>query len=102
MMTDRARTEILPNAELSVTRQQRHLQVRRAGQVIICLLLSIGLATAVAFVMLYMVLPLVGRPAPGSVPHPVPAPQATAEPALIAAPMNPSAAWHRPTTQPRH
>jgi hypothetical protein len=76
MMTDRVRIGIPPGAELPVAHLPRHRSLRRAGHVIVWLLL-IGLAAAVAYVLREVVLASAGSLGPhppGPVPHPVPVP----------------------------
>jgi hypothetical protein len=76
MMTDRVGIGIPPGAELPVAPLPGHRSLRQAGQVILWLLL-IGLAAAVMYVLLKMVLASaggLGPHSPGPPPHPVPVP----------------------------
>jgi hypothetical protein len=76
MLTDHARTGIPAGAALPVAPPPRHRSPRQAGQVILWLVL-IGLAAAVAYVLVEVVLAsadLLGPQLPWPPPHPVPAP----------------------------
>jgi hypothetical protein len=76
MMTGRVGIGIGSGAGLPVARLPGHRSLRRAGQVIVWLLLS-GLAAAVLCVLLEVVLTSVGGLGPhfpGPPPHPVPVP----------------------------
>ena len=75
MMTDQAWTRVPPGAEIPVARPGRR-PVRQAGHVILWLLL-LGLAAAVVYVMLDVVLASAGGldpHSPGPPPHPAPVP----------------------------
>jgi hypothetical protein len=76
MITDQVRIEIPPGAELPAAHLQGRRFLRRAGHVIFWLLL-IGLAAAVVYVLLDLVLASaagLGPHLPGPPPHPVPVP----------------------------
>jgi hypothetical protein len=82
MITDHVRTGIPPGAALPVASRREHRSLGRAGQVIFWLLL-IGLAAAVAYLLLEMVLASAGGlgphppwppPHPDPMPNPPPAP----------------------------
>jgi hypothetical protein len=76
MMTDHARIEIPPGAELPVAHLPKRRSLGQAGHVILWLLL-IGLAAAVGYVLLDLMLASaggLGPHPPGPLPHPVPVP----------------------------
>jgi hypothetical protein len=76
MTTEQARIGIPPGAEFSVSPLRRDRSLLQAVHVILWLLL-IGLAAAMLYVMLDVVLTSVGGPGPhppGPLPHPVPVP----------------------------
>jgi hypothetical protein len=80
MVTDQARTGVPPGADMPVAPLPGRRSLRQAGQVILWLLL-LGLAAAVVYVMLDVMLDVVlasaaglGPHSPGPLPHPVPVP----------------------------
>jgi hypothetical protein len=76
MMTDQARTGVPPGAEMPVASLLGRRSLRQAAHLILWLLL-IGLAAAVVYVMLDVMLASaagLGPHSPGPPPHPVPVP----------------------------
>ena len=76
MITDHVRTGISPGAELPVAPHPGHRSLGRARQVILSLVLT-GLAAAMVYLLLGLVLAAVGGLGPHSPwppPHPVPVP----------------------------
>ena len=76
MVTDQVRTGVPPGADMPVAPLPGRRPLRQAGQVILWLLL-LGLAAAVVYVMLDVVLAWaagLGPHPPGPLPHPVPVP----------------------------
>jgi len=86
MVTEQARTGIPSGTELPVAHLPGHPSLRRAGHVILCLLLT-GLAAAAVYMLPYLLVHLVlgsagglGPHPPGPLPHPVPAPNPSPAP----------------------